>query len=107
MRLLILSLVLLLAPSGAQSQQLKAMPMPASVKTEQGELAITQSFSVAVSGFRDSRLERGVQRFVKQLSQQTGMLLSSSLAPNTRPTLSVRAEHGSEEIQKLGEDESY
>jgi hexosaminidase len=107
MRLLILSLVLLLAPSGAQSQQLNAMPMPASVKTEQGELPITQSFSVAISGFTDSRLERGVERFVKRLSRQTGMLLSSTQAANTRPTLSVRAEHGSEEIQKLGEDESY
>ena len=68
---------------------------------------IDRSFSVAISGFRDATLDRGVQRFMSQLSRQTGMLLIPALTQNAKPTLTVRAERGSEEVQKLGEDESY
>src|SRR5215471_3283994 len=106
---LILNILLLLMPlATAQSEhQLNLMPMPLIIKAGSGELRIDQSFSVQVSGFRDSTLDRGVTRFVAQLSRQTGMLLKPASAENANATLLIQAEHGSEPVQKLGEDESY
>src|SRR5262249_50194428 len=34
-------------------------------------------------------------------------LIISALAQSSKPTLVIRAEHGSEQVQKIGEDESY
>ncbi len=92
--------------ASAQSQpQLNLMPMPASVQTGTGQLAITQSFSVAVAGAHDASLDSEVQRFQTQLSRQTGI----PFRPKTgaTPTLEVHADHVREAVQKLGEDESY
>ncbi len=92
--------------ASAQSQpQLNLMPMPASVQTGTGQLAITQSFSVAVTGAHDASLDSEVQRFQTQLSRQTGI----PFRPKTgaTPTLEVHADHVREAVQKLGEDESY
>jgi hexosaminidase len=90
----------------AQSQpQLNLMPMPASVQGGTGQLPITQSFSVAVTGFRDASLDLAVQRFQTQLWRQTG--LPPRPKSGSVPTLTVHADHGREAVQKLGEDESY
>jgi hexosaminidase len=90
----------------AQSQpQLNLMPMPASVQAGTGQLPITQSFSVAVTGFRDASLDLAVQRFQTQLWRQTG--LPPRPKSGSVPTLTVHADHGREAVQKLGEDESY
>ena len=72
---LIAVLLLLLASfAAAQSQpQLNLMPMPASVQPGSGQLAIKQSFSVANTGVHDASLDGEVQRFVTQLSRQTGI----------------------------------
>jgi hexosaminidase len=58
-------------------------------------------------GFRDATLERGAQRFIAELSQQTGILLRPVPVDGTHPTLLIYAEHGSDPVEKLGEDESY
>jgi hexosaminidase len=108
MRILIVSVAIfiLCLPLIAQSQpQLPLMPMPASAQTGSGQLAITQSFSVAVTGFRDATIDGGVQRFQAQLARQTGIPLRPK--SGSVPTLTVHADHGREAIQKLGEDESY
>jgi hexosaminidase len=106
--LLILSAVFLLAPITAAQRQreLNLMPMPSSVQLGAGQLPIDQSFSAAVTGFQEATLERGVQRFVAELSHQTGMLFKHKPA-GASPTLSIHADHGREPVQKLGEDESY
>src|SRR6266566_8156160 len=106
--LLILNVVFLLAPTTAAQRQreLNLMPMPSSVQLGTGQLPIDQFFSVAVTGFQEATLERGVQRFVAELSQQTGMLFKHKPA-DASPTLSIHADHGREPVQKLGEDESY
>jgi hexosaminidase len=94
------------ALAAAQSQpQLNLMPMPASVRTGTGQLPITQSFSVAIAGFRDASLDLGVQRFQTQLSRQTGIPFRP--APGSVPILTVHSDHGREAVQRLGEDESY
>ncbi len=79
--------------------------MPASVQTASGQLPITQSFSVAVSGTHDGSLDGAVQRFLTQLSRQTGIPFRPK--PGSTPTLEIHADRGREAVQKLGEDESY
>src|SRR6266540_2531420 len=106
---LVVNTLLLLAPlAAAQTQrQLNVMPMPSAVQVGVGELLINRSFSVAVSGFQDATLERAVERFIAQLSRQTGILLKPKYIENGNPTLLIGAEHGSESVERLGEDESY
>jgi len=81
------------------------MPMPASVQQGVGTLPITGTFSVSVTGVHDGALESGVQRFVAQLSRQTGIPVRPQTGSN--PTLSVHADKALEPVLKLGEDESY
>ena len=93
-------------PAAAQAQpQLNLMPMPASVQPGTGQLPITRSFSVTVTGSQDASLDREVQRFQLQLSRQTGIPFRAT--PGAAPTLQIHADHGRETVQKLGEDESY
>jgi hexosaminidase len=103
----IAGLLLFLASfAAAQSQtQLNLMPMPASVELGSGQLVIPQSFSVANTGADDGSLDGEVQRFLTQLSRQTGIPFRPK--PGSTPTLEIRADHGREAVQKLGEDESY
>ena len=79
--------------------------MPASVQAGTGQLPITASFSVAVTGAHDASLDSEIQRFQTQLARQTGIPLHAK--PGTAATLQIHADHGREAVQKLGEDESY
>jgi len=98
--------LILTAFAVSQSQpQLNLMPMPASVQPGAGQLAITQSFSVAVTGSHDASLDREVQRFQTRLSRQTGIPFRPKAG--SAPTLQIHADHGRAAIQKLGDDESY
>ncbi|HEY3617776.1 MAG TPA: family 20 glycosylhydrolase [Candidatus Sulfotelmatobacter sp.] len=108
MRTILITTVLFLfvcVKGESQNAQLNLMPMPASVQLGTGQLPINQSFSVAVTGARDASLDGEVQRFVTQLSRQTGIPFRPK--PGATPTLQIHADHGREAVQKLGEDESY
>ncbi|MBZ5664256.1 MAG: family 20 glycosylhydrolase [Acidobacteriia bacterium] len=106
--LLITASLLLVSFAVAQPQRgLNLMPMPSSVEPGAGQLQVDRSFSVAITGFRDATLERGVQRFIVDLSRQTGMFLKQKPVDSANPTLLIHAAHGSEKVQRLGEDESY
>jgi hexosaminidase len=100
------SILLICIPSSAQSQpQLNLMPMPASVQSGVGQLPITQSFSVALSGHRDASLDGAVERFQTQLSRQTGIPFYPKAG--AAPTLNIHTDRGRDAVQKIGEDESY
>jgi hexosaminidase len=106
MPIALIAVFLLAINATAQSHpQLRLMPMPASVQARAGQLPITQSFSVAVSGVHDASLDLEVQRFQKQLSRQTGIPFRPQAG--STPTLQIHADHAREAVQKLGEDESY
>jgi hexosaminidase len=107
--LLIVSPALVLASLAAAQPQrgLNLMPMPSFVQAGVGQLPVDRSFSVAITGSRDATLERGVQRFVAELSRQTGMFLNQKPVGSAHPTLLIHAGHGSEKVQRLGDDESY
>src|SRR5215468_1785939 len=100
-------LLLVISTVAQTNPQLNLMPMPSSVQLGSGQLLINQSFAVAASGSKDGSLERGQQRFLVQLSQLTGIRFLQRGNDAAHPTLQIRTEHGREETQKLGEDESY
>src|SRR5438309_4524319 len=100
------TLLLCASHTAAQDQpRLNLMPMPASLQTGSGALRVDSSFSVALTGHTETRMDRAVQRFLRQLSRQTAIPLSGKPAAN--PTLTVHTDHPSKEVQELGEDESY
>jgi len=110
MRILLIVIAALVLGSQAVAQPqhgLNLMPMPSSVQAGVGQLPVDRSFSVAITGSSDATLERGAQRFVAELSRQTGMFLKQKPAASANPTLLIHAIHGSEKVQRLGEDESY
>jgi hexosaminidase len=86
--------------------QLDLMPAPASVQLGSGQLPIDPSFSVALTGVEDAIVKDGVDRFVTQLSRQTGIPFKRGVADHGA-TLSIHTLHKSEATQRLGDDESY
>jgi hexosaminidase len=108
--LCLLSAAALLCASrtGAQGPPpLALMPMPSSVQLGSGSLRVDATFSVALTGHTEPRLDRAVQRFQQQLLRQTAIPLGSNGSASTKTTLVVRTDHASKEIQELGEDETY
>src|SRR6266571_2384407 len=104
--ILILGVFLLPTVTTAQQPALTLMPVPASVQSGTGSLRVDSSFSVALSGHTEPRLDRAVARFLRQLARQTALPLS--LKPvKAKATLVVQTDHASKEIQEVGEDESY
>jgi hexosaminidase len=84
------------------------MPMPANVQMGTGQLLIDPSFSVAITGHTDVRLQRAVDRFLSHLRRLTGMLpLDMKPADSPNATLLILSGTGGKDIEELGEDESY
>ena len=103
-----LTIIPLILSSFALSQsqpQLNLMPMPANVQQGNGVLPVVQSFSVSITGVHDPALEAGVQRFIDQLSRQTGIPFRPKAG--SAATLTVHADKALETVLKLSEDESY
>ncbi|MGO9404509.1 MAG: beta-N-acetylhexosaminidase [Terriglobales bacterium] len=90
---------------------LNLMPVPVKVQVGTGQLVVDQSFTAVSAGQstgqRDSRLDRGIARFLDQVSRQTGMQLNGQPADASNATLAIRAENAGRKVQELGEDESY
>jgi len=72
-----------------------------------GALPIAGSFSVVLDGYKEPRVDRAVQRFVRDLSQETGMPLRYEAVNPANATLVVHADYPSKPIQEVSEDESY
>src|SRR5260370_34327130 len=86
---------------------MNVMPMPSSFQLGSGRLLVNPSFTVALTGYKDRRLERGVQRFLSDLSRQTGMPLKAKIRDSVDATLIIHTYHGNSPLQPRGEDESY
>jgi len=100
---------LMISPSALPQEQrpLYLMPVPSSVQIGTGTLPVDSSFTVGFAGYTEPRLDRAVQRFLRQLSRQTGFPLGLKPFTGSKPVLVIHTEHASKEIQELGEDESY
>jgi hexosaminidase len=118
MRLLFLFIALsvfaMLSMAHAQSSIAKSpdpqsllMPLPASLQAGAGQLAINQSFTVAITGAKDARITRAALGVVERIARQTGIPLSAKLADPSRATLVLAAEKSGDAVQSLGEGESY
>ena len=70
-------------------------------------LPIDGSFSVELEGYREPRIDRAVQRFLRDLSHVTGIPISNQVSNHAKATLLVRAQHASKPIQDVNEDEGY
>jgi hexosaminidase len=94
--------------SFAQQPVLNLMPIPANVQPGSGWMIIDSSFSVAINGYSDSRLERSVDLFLRNLRRQTGMPAQlMKLSEATEARLVIQASRANQAVQELGEDESY
>jgi len=72
-----------------------------------GVLPIDGSFSVELEGYREPRIDRAAQRFLRDLSHVTGIPISNQVSNHAKATLLVRAQHASKPIQDVNEDEGY
>jgi len=106
---LLFLLFALLAPefTGAQQPAPNLIPVPANVQQGTGSLPVNPSFSVALTGHSEARLERAIERFLHQLAHQTALPLNLKAAKSLQATLIVHTDHASKEIQDVSEDESY
>ena len=95
----------------AQAQpQLNLMPWPSNVEMGSGQLRVDESFRILpdIQGYRDSRMSGAIDRFLLQLSRQTGIPKRSFEGPiSARATFSFYIQHTSKDVDELGEDESY
>jgi hexosaminidase len=91
----------------AQQPALNLMPLPANTQTWSGILRVDSSFAVTLTGYTEPRLDRAVERFLRQLALQTALPVALKPAKGGKTTLIVQTDHASKEIQEVGEDESY
>src|ERR1700730_2545255 len=98
-------------PMRAQTQpRLNLMPWPSSVEMGAGQLRIDESFSILpdIHGYRDPRMNGAIDRFLRQLSHQTGIPKRQFEGPiSGKATFSLAIQHASKDVDELGEDESY
>jgi len=104
------ALGVLMVSSLANAQQqppISLMPIPSSVQIGSGRLLVDSKFSVGSTGYSEPRLDRAVERFLRQLSRQTAIPLAGKPSAPAKAVLVIHTDHASKEIQELGEDESY
>ena len=95
-------------PSAAQSgPQSILMPMPSNMRLGTSPLPIDGSFSVELEGYREPRIDRAVERFLHDLSRETGIPIRNEPTRDANATLVVRAEHASKPVQDESEEEGY
>src|SRR5216117_352795 len=106
--LVVLAMYSLAMFAEAQNAPLTLIPMPANIEMGAGQLVVDPSFSVAISGHKEPRLQRAVEIFLSDLRSQTGMLpLDMKVSDSSTGTLLIHADSRSKEVQELGEEESY
>jgi len=103
--------LLFIMAAGASSSLFAAeaalMPMPVTVQSAPGRLAIDANFVVETAGGANARLAPAVRAFLARVSRQTGVLYAPALpaaADARRLTIDCA---GGPEYPALGEDESY
>jgi hexosaminidase len=86
---------------------LNLMPVPRVLSLGEGRLRLDSSFTVALDGFHDARLERAVGRAMDRLSRRTALTLSPTPVSDSAARLVVSAAAAGQAIQTETEDESY
>jgi len=81
----------------------RLMPVPASLRWQDGRLAVPSMLNVTIVGLDDPRLKAAVGRAVKRLETRTGAHAGSTGAALLR----IECQASGNPLPKLGEDESY
>ena len=68
------------AQQAIQPGPLNLMPMASDYQLTSDHMAIDQSFSVALTGYQEARLDSAVRRFLRNLSRRTRMPLTAQLS---------------------------
>ncbi len=85
---------------------LPIMPLPAHAVPGTGELRIDSGFDVVFEGYKEARLEHARDRFMNNLSRETG-ILHFPVSSSSTPQFVIKTAGPSASVQQLGEDESY
>jgi hexosaminidase len=108
MRTLALFLLCSALAVAQESSSLNLMPQPANVQMGSGQMIVNPSFSVAITGRTEARLQRAAEVFLRDLRRQTGMLpIDAGVSDPSNASLAIHVDSGSKEVQELGENESY
>ena len=99
------SLMMSAVSLGAQTR-LPNLPLPEHVAPGSGSLVIDQGLRISFEGFLEPRLERARDRFLMQLSRETGILHWPEPS-ETQPRFVIQTGNASEPVERVGEDESY
>jgi hexosaminidase len=110
--LLLFASIILSLPSYAQiNNTFNLMPVPAELKVNNNRVGIDQRFRISVNGNADKRIYAEASRFIRRLSNKTGIFLDKQgfVTPqdssNISATLLIKIHRPGK--LKLGEDESY
>jgi hypothetical protein len=101
---LILFLMVAMTSRAQSTSDLNVMPLPSKVQLGSGSLKIDGSFTYALTGVKEARLDRAGERFITTLHHQTGLVFVHPVADATHATLVVTTDHESKPVQELGED---
>ncbi len=93
--------------ASAQTPPPNLMPLPFHLVRAQGKLVVNRGFRVATASPASVRLRDGIERFLAQLSRQTGMPVETRPVDDRRVTLVVSSSAPGPAIDALNEDESY
>jgi hexosaminidase len=87
---------------------LNLMPVPRSLAPRPGRLTLDTTFTVALSGFSNPRLERAVGRMLERLARRTTLALAQAPSGDSATArLLIAARGPGQTIQTPTEDESY
>src|SRR5207253_9505265 len=100
--LILLGALLISKPAGGQQPALNLTPRPSSVQAGTGSLRLDSSFSAALTGYSEPRLDRRVERLLERLARQTAISLTSKVAKSAQPALLTRTSHACKEIMQGG-----
>jgi hexosaminidase len=82
------------------------MPVPASLRFNPGRLAITSTFSIAITGHSDARLTAAIHRTLQRLAARTGLTFAL-VSPRQVDALEIQCQGPGKAIPAVDEDESY
>ncbi|MFL6256677.1 MAG: beta-N-acetylhexosaminidase [Pyrinomonadaceae bacterium] len=96
------------AQTPAPAARHNLMPVPASVRFNQGRLAVDKTFTVAAGGHVDERLRAGVERALRRLEGRTVLELARGLSTDAASAkLLIEARGPGKSVPSVDEDESY
>lgn len=91
----------------AGAAELDLMPWPSHIVQQQGFLSIDHTPRIEITG-GDERVQRATERFIKNLSTQTGVPFERHFAGNSEgPALAIHCAGSGLRVQAVSEDESY